>query len=304
MRVALIGRSQFLLDTAKKILKSGHKIKFIYTCKSEKYYKVNEFHFKNFCTSKKIPFFCDVDINKKINLLKKYKAEIGISVNYKTLIKKKTISIFKYGILNAHAGDLPKYKGNATPNWAILNFEKKIGLTIHSMNESLDSGKIIIKKFFKINEKTYINEIYDWMEKKIPFLFLESLKKIKNKNFFPLVQRGISLRTYPRKDKDGRINWQDKNRNILALIRATSFPFSGAFTFLKKKQKIRIFSAKKFIPKFKFYAVPGQVCLNNKNNPVISTVDGMIEILTCSKIKLEDKLIKKKILKSMRNRLF
>ena len=304
MKVALIGRSQFLLDTAKTILKNGHEIKFLYTCKSEKYYKVNEFHFKKFCSKNKIPFFCDVEINKKASMLKKYKAEIGLSVNYKTLIKKKIISIFKYGILNAHAGDLPKYKGNATPNWAILNFEKKIGLTIHSMNESLDSGKIIIKNFFKINEKTYIHEIYDWMEKKIPVLFLHSLIKIKKKNFFPLAQKGISLRAYPRQEKDGKISWNDKSKNILALIRATSFPFDGAFTFLEKKQKIRIFSAKKFIPKFKFYAMPGQVCLNNNNNPVISTIDGMIEILTCSKTKLEDRIIKKKILKSMRNRLF
>ena len=56
------------------------------------------FHFKKFCSENKIPFFCDVEIDKKASMLKKYKAEIGLSVSYKSLIKKKIISIFKYGI--------------------------------------------------------------------------------------------------------------------------------------------------------------------------------------------------------------
>ncbi len=308
MRVAIIGRTHFLLNTAKKIVGSGHKISFIYTCKSDSYYKAHEKDYRIFAKKNKIPYFCDNKINQKYNLLKKYKSEIGFSMNYKSIINKNIVSLFKYGILNSHPGDLPKYKGNACPNWAILNFEKKVGLTIHSMSDDLDSGPIFCKIFKKIGSDTYIGDIYDWMDKKIPTLFLNVLKKIKQKKFSLKKQVGSSIRTFPRIKNDDKINWYSDTKNILALIRSCSTPFDGAFTFLfneksKIKKKIRIFKAKKFIPKFKFYAVPGQVCLIFKGNPVIATKNGMIEILECSHVLKNNRACKLIINKSLRNRL-
>ena len=87
------------------------------------------------------------------------------------------MKIWKYKEILTKYESLPKYKGNACPNWAILNFEKKIGLTIHSMSDDLDSGPIFCKIFKKIGSDTYIGDIYDWMDKKIPTLFFIRGKK-------------------------------------------------------------------------------------------------------------------------------
>lgn len=300
MKVAIIGRTHFLLETAKKLLSKGNQITYIYTYKGEKFYKAKEKDFKNFAKKNKIPFFCDGKINKKYNILKKYKSDIALSMNYINVINKEIISLFKYGILNSHPGDLPRYKGNACPNWAILNFEKKIGLTIHAMTEDLDSGPILIKKYMKINSETYIEEVYNWMEYNIPNLFIKSIRMIKNNKFRFKKQKGLALRVFPRLKIDDKINWNLETKKILALIRSASRPFQGCYTFLHneksvRKIKIRIFRAKKYKPKYNYLAVPGHLCLINNSNPVIATLDGMVEILDCS--------YKKLLTKSLRNRL-
>jgi len=300
MKIAIIGRTHYLLNTAKKLLLDGHKITFIYTCKGEDFYQASEKDFRDFAKKSKIPFFCDTKINKKARILSKFKSEVALSMNYKNIIKDSIISTFKYGILNSHPGDLPRYRGNACPNWAILNFEKKVGLTIHSMNEDLDSGPILIKSFKKINLNTYIGDIYDWLDKEIPKLFLESIQKIEANKFYLKKQSGKSLRVYPRIKMDDKIDWNYKTKYILALIRSCSRPFSGAYSYLyneslSRKFKVRIFRAKIFKPNFQFLAVPGQVCLIVNRNPVIATKNGMLEILECS--------YKSLLTKSLRNRL-
>ena len=78
------------------------------------------------------------------------------------------------GILNAHGGDLPRYRGNACQAWAILNGEEKIGLCIHKMiGGELDSGNIIAKEFLKIDINTKVTQVWGWMSTSIPKLFLK-----------------------------------------------------------------------------------------------------------------------------------
>lgn len=77
-----------------------------------------------------------------------------MSLNYSSIISQKVIDLFPLGILNAHGGDLPKYRGNACQAWAILNGETKIGLCIHSMiGGEVDNGNIIDRKIFRYRYK-------------------------------------------------------------------------------------------------------------------------------------------------------
>ena len=168
------------------------------------------------------------------------------------------------------------------------------------MTEDLDSGPILIKKYMKINLNTYIEDVYSWMELNIPKLFIKSITMIGNKKFKLKKQKGSTLRVYPRLKIDDKINWNLETKKILALIRSSSRPFQGCYTFLHKEKsvkrvKIRIFKARKYTAKFKFLAVPGHLCIINNNNPVIATLNGMVEILDCS--------YKKHLTKSLRNRL-
>ena len=126
MRVVFLGRTQLLMKTIERFEKTGHEIVGIGTCTAVPEYTVTEKDFEDKAKKLKIPFFCDAKINSSTiqQRLVEMQADIAISINWLTIINEQTIGIFKYGILNGHCGDLPKYRGNACPNWAIINGEE------------------------------------------------------------------------------------------------------------------------------------------------------------------------------------
>ena len=93
---------------------------------------------------------------------------------------------FRHGILNAHGGDLPKYRGNACQAWAILNGEEKIGLCVHKMvGGELDSGVIIERESMILDQSTKVGECYEWMNKRIPELFLSAVQRLEeNEDYY------------------------------------------------------------------------------------------------------------------------
>ena len=88
--------------------------------------------------------------------LKELDCQIALSFNWLNLLPSDFRSCFQYGVFNAHPGDLPKYKGNACPNWAMINGDEKIVIAVHEMVDELDSGDIALKSSLEINENTYI----------------------------------------------------------------------------------------------------------------------------------------------------
>ena len=149
MRVGVIGRTGMLLETARQILARGHEIAFVMTCRAEAYYEVDESHFRDLAAELGCPFYEGVNPNEHVDDIKRLGAQVCVSINWLTLLKERFLTAFPFGVLNAHAGDLPRYKGNACANWAILNFEPSIGLTVHRMTEALDSGPYILKRLQK-----------------------------------------------------------------------------------------------------------------------------------------------------------
>lgn len=303
MKIGLIGRSELLYEILSLFLKKKIKIQFVYTSKSEKYYKKKEIDFKKICIANNINFFCDNKINKNVNILKKQKTDLVFSTNCQIKLSKEILKIFKKGVYNAHLGDLPKYRGNATPNWSIINKEKKIALCIHQMSEGIDEGKIAMKEYLYLKNNTYIEDIYKWSALNIPKNFYKTYNLLKRNNLKLKKQIGKPLRTFPRKKIDSRIKWHESSDKIYDLIRASSTPFDGAFCYFESK-KIYVLKAKIYKPKYNFYAVPGQVCFANNNNPVIAADKSMIELTSLSLNKKDDIKLKKMILKSLRNRLY
>lgn len=303
MKIGIIGRTHLLFNTAKMLSESGHEIVFIYTCKSEEFYSKKEDDFKALAEELGCPFFCDLNIEKRIEEIKKYNADVCISINWLSILKNKTLHAFKYGIINAHCGDLPRYRGNACPNWAILNFEAHVALTIHKMIEDLDAGPIYKKFYLDIDETTYIGDIYNWLDEVIPKGFLEVVNMLKDSPPIPQDSNIKALRAYPRKPEDSKISFNSDTKDILALIRASSKPFSGAYCELNRNEKIFIYKASEYKPDFEFSAIPGQLCLicEDTRLPVIATKNGMIKIE--ESVTEDGQDASKKILSSMRNRL-
>jgi methionyl-tRNA formyltransferase len=186
------------LDIIKKIPKP-FKIKRLFT--------ENQILLKN---NKNFPF--KIFLTNKYSELKKYNKNrplIAISCGFGLIFKKKIISEYKNGIWNIHYGDLPKFRGRHPITAAFLKNEKKIGVSMHSIDDKIDRGILLAKTFVTRNLKNDENSIKKKILKKIPNLIKQSLKNFIDKNtkkipkgvYYKAFFNGIKLTNSKRLDK-------------------------------------------------------------------------------------------------------
>lgn len=296
MRVGFIGRTHWMLDTAQLVLDRGHEIAFICTAQGSPESRAGVPEFEAFAAERGIPLFAGPRISR-LELV----AEVCLSVNWITVLRQPFLDRFPHGVFNAHPGDLPRYRGNACLNWAILAGESEAVLTVHQMVEELDAGPIALKRRRPIAPNDDITTLYAWLDQVIPAALAEALDRVadgtlKLQKQDPTVR---PLRVYPRKLEDGRIDWRDPAEKILRLVRASSRPFGGATTHLDTGRQITVYRARLHVPDYDVLAVPGQVCFGLAGNPVVATGEGMLELVELA----DDDDTKSAILSSMRNRL-
>ena len=199
------------------------------------------------------------------------------------------------------------FRGNACPNWAILSGEPYVGLCIHQMATELDTGPIILRDQFSLSDSTYIGDVYSWFESCLPSMFCEAIEGLASGSLTPKTQPtdpSLALRCYPRRSSDGRIDWNNSGETVTRLIRASSHPFDGAFSFCEKGQLIKIWRAEIVEHQGAFLAIPGQICFRIAGDPVIASNDSMVRLI---EIELEDGTsgveAKKMVGKNLRSRL-
>jgi UDP-4-amino-4-deoxy-L-arabinose formyltransferase/UDP-glucuronic acid dehydrogenase (UDP-4-keto-hexauronic acid decarboxylating) len=231
----------------------------------------------------KIPFLQGGRIDEHIDFLRDAEADIGVSMNYTSVIPQTVIDLFPIGILNAHGGDLPRYRGNACQAWAILNGEERIGLCIHTMiGEELDSGDIIARDYLTIDHNTKVTQVWEWIGELTPVLIRESVEKLDGDPDFVLERQSKdpseALRCYPRKPGDGRIDWCKSAIDVLRLINASNKPYAGAFCDFEGEKMI-IWDAE-FVGKGEnFCAVPGQITKLHDNSVEVACGSGKLKLI-------------------------
>ena len=306
MRIAAIGRTEILYETIERLIKQGHEIPLIVTSKeSPEYTKISD-DFKILADKIGAKFIHTAQIETILDTLKNTpKIDIAVSINYSGIIPQTIIEKFPLGVLNAHGGDLPRYRGNACQAWAILNGEEKIGLCIHSMiGGELDNGDIIARNYLPINETTKITKIWHWMEEQIPELFKNAVNQLDSDPKYILEKQSTNpkdaLRCYPRKPEDGQIDWNKSNLEILRLINASNKPYAGAFCSFEDK-KLTIWDAELIDDSENYLAIAGQVTAIGINYIDVATGNGKIRI---NEIEYDGKIIcPNDIVKSIRKRL-
>ena len=128
--------------------------------------------------------------------LKYDKPELAISYGFSLIFNKKIISEYKKGIWNIHPGDLPKYRGRHPITVAFLKNEKKIGISVHSIDQRIDRGQLLAKKFVTRTYKDDENSIKKKILKEIPNLLNKSFQNyVANKKKNYLKENIINLST-------------------------------------------------------------------------------------------------------------
>ena len=277
-----IGRSRYLYDGIKHLLAKGYSFKAIVTEEAYEEYDIKHTDFESLAKENGAAFFMVKSVNNEelIKLVKDNKVRVAISVNWKYTLPKKFLDLFECGILNFHLGNLPDYKGNATVNWTIINGESYINGNIHKMDPELDAGDVVARKAIPITSETYIADVLRQAEADVPALYEEAIKKVlAQPDAYEVKGTVRGSRCYPRLPEDSQINWNQPAENVSRLVRASSQPYKGAFSFLND-EKIIIWKARAIMPPDKFFAIPGHVvALNKANNSImVACTDGLLEV--------------------------
>jgi methionyl-tRNA formyltransferase len=262
MKIAIIGRTEILYETACRLHAAGHEIVCILTAKEAPEYTRGAEDFRRLAEQWGVPYASSGKILDYRDFLAAYGADIAVSINYPGVIPEVVTDLFPLGILNAHGGDLPRYRGNACQAWAIINGEYKIGLCIHRMiGDELDSGDIIARDYLPIDIESTVGQVMDWIERVTPGLFVDALVQLQRDPGFILERQpkdpALALRCYPRRPEDGRIDWRKSALDIVRLVNASGRPYAGAFCFHEDRQ-LTVWEARLGGDE-RFLAVPGQV---------------------------------------------
>ena len=248
-KIVFMGTPEFSVPTIEALIKNKFNIVSVYTqppAKSKRGQKINTSPIEEFSKKNKLNFRNSINLNsdEEFNIFKELSADLVVVVAYGQIILKKFLNTAKFGFINIHASLLPKWRGAAPIQRAIMNEDKKTGVSIMKIEEKLDSGPVLASKELTLDQ----NATYGEIQKKLSLigsdLLIESLKSIENgkANFINQVH---SDSTYAKKiDKnETKINWSLDANKVIAHIHGLS-PNPGAW-FEHETERFKVLRANK-----------------------------------------------------------
>ena len=164
--------------------------------------------------------------------------------DYRYLIPLPLIQAAPQGAVNLHPSLLPKYRGRAPVNWAILNGESEFGLTAHFVDEGMDSGDIIAQKRFTLTDDQDAGDALKRLYPLYEEITREVLRHLRHGEAPRTPQNHALATSFPRRTpEDGLIEWTKPAREVRNLVRAVAAPYPGAFTFAGD-EKLTIWKAR------------------------------------------------------------
>ena len=220
--------------------------------------------------------------------LKGFNPDLFVVIAYGQILSEQILNIPQIFSLNVHASLLPKYRGAAPINWAIINGEKNTGITIIKMVKEMDAGPIILQKIVEVKSDDTSTTLEETLAHLAAHLLLETLDSIGKKNYQLIPQEPDKVSFAPKlMKKDGLINWGKSALDIYNLIRGVlSWP--TAFTYYKNRL-LKIYKAKiKSTAPLPTRPSPGEIIKVAPEGIGVATGDGDLVI---ERLQLEGKRI-------------
>ncbi|MBW2124264.1 MAG: methionyl-tRNA formyltransferase [Deltaproteobacteria bacterium] len=212
--------------------------------------------------------FCELIRQKSPDLL--------VVVAFGQILKKSLLDIPTWGALNIHASLLPKYRGAAPIQWAILNRESRTGLTAMKMDEGLDTGPIICQEEVPIEPNESAGHLHDRLSLLAGPFLMKTLRRMAQGEVSLQRQDDSSASYAPKIDKGmSRIDWNAPAADIAAKIRAFD-PWPGAYSHIKERQT-KIFSAMA-LEQHDLAQAPGTVTSMDTNGLIVQAKEGSVKI--------------------------
>ena len=245
---------------------------------------------KEFALEKNIPVYQPLKVRNNTEFIEEMKnlnPDVICVVAYGKILPQEILDIPKLGCINVHGSLLPKYRGAAPIQWAVLNGDKQTGITTMYMDIGMDTGDMILKKKVDIGEDETTGELWERLSSLGGKLLVDTLKLIEEGKA-PREKQGEDFTMAPMLNKEmAEINWEEKNAiEIKNLVRGLN-PIMGAFTYINDKKlklwEVQVVSFEEFNSKYNIDAENielGKVILaDTKQGLFLKAKDGIIEAI-------------------------
>ena len=288
MKIVFMGTPDFAKESLEALYNNGYEILAVVTNPDKpkgRGMKMVASPVKEFALEKGLKIYQPEKVRKNeefINEIKSLKPDVICVVAYGKILPQEILDIPKNGSINVHGSLLPKYRGAAPIQWAVLNGDKTTGVTTMYMGAGMDTGDMILKQEVEIGEDETTGELWDRLSKIGSELLVETLKQIEA-GTAPRVKQGDDFTMAPMLDKEmAKIDWENKTaKEIKNLVRGLN-PIMGAYTFLNGK-KIKFWKvdvAKDVDEEANVALENGTVVLSDSKKGIyIKTEEGILKVL-------------------------
>ena len=278
-RIIFFGYSEVGYECLSLLLERGDNVVALFTHEDNPNEKI---WFKTPAVAAKekgIPIFTPEKIGTPdwIEQIAALKPDLILSVYYRNMINSKILALAPLGAFNMHGSLLPRYRGRAPINWAVLHGEPRIGMTLHRMVKSADAGAVVDQEGVDIGPKDTAEQAF----RKV----LPCARKVLGRQIDALLTgtaketpQDESQVTYfgGRKPEDGRINWNQPAVAIFNLIRAVTDPYPGAFTDVGDARLMVWWAETDSVAALGRKGQPGEVLMTSPL--VVAAADGALEL--------------------------
>ena len=260
LKILFMGTPDFARDSLKAIYEKGHDILAVMTVPDKpkgRGMKLIPSEVKEYALEKGLQVIQPNRLRENteiIEMIKEMNPDVICVVAYGRILPKDILDIPKYGCINVHPSLLPKYRGSAPIQWAILNGDDKTGVTTMYLDEEMDTGDIILKEEVTIDENETSGELWDRLSKIGADLLVKTLEQIEN-GTAPREKQGDNFTIAPMLEKSqAKIDWENKTaKEIKNLVRGLN-PIMGAYSELNGKKikfwKVDTITTEEFIEKY------------------------------------------------------
>lgn len=280
MNIVFMGTPDFAVPALKKLIEN-HDVKAVFTQPDRPKGRGKKLAFsavKEVAVEHNIPVFQPIKIRtdiEAINELKKINPDFIIVVAFGQILPKEVLQIPKYGCINLHASLLPKYRGAAPIQWAVINGEKKSGNTTMLMDVGLDTGDMLLKSETIIDDSMTGGELHDILMEDGANLLIKTIEGMVHGEIKPEAQDdSLSCYASMLNKEIAKIKWNESANNINNLIRGLN-PWPVAYT-TYDDLTMKIYKAEPVMRSHN--KISGEIIEVSKNGILVACGEGMLMV--------------------------
>ena len=284
MKILFMGTPDFAKESLEAVYNAGHEILGVVTNPDRpkgRGMKLVASPVKEYAMSKELKIYQPEKIKRNaefIEEIKKINPDVICVVAYGNILPQEILEIPKQGCINVHGSLLPKYRGSAPIQWAVINGEKETGITTMYMDVGMDTGDMILQEKVEIGSDETTGELWERLSKIGGQLLVKTLEQIE-KGIAPRIPQGPNFTMAPMLNKEmSKIDWNTKSaQEIKNLVRGLN-PIMGTYSYFNGK-KIKFWKVEVIVDNKSNVENGTVIKSDSKEGLYIKAIDGIIKVI-------------------------